>query len=202
MHKYVSIKWNVFWQVCQCFVFCALLEFALVNYASRSDMQRDRARERNERARRQWELEHADMQQLPPGSGPPTSGGGIPTSGSQTPGNNVTSMNHLGSSDALDGIPGFSLVSRPATIVHSKFFFFFEIGGRIDTKVEVHFFLQSWMMARITLVNEVQTAKTISWSLLSEWSSLQTVTYLGREIVAWVQRGAAAPLSPRISIKD
>ena len=39
-------------------MFCALLEFALVNYASRSDMQRDRARERMERARRQWELEH------------------------------------------------------------------------------------------------------------------------------------------------
>ena len=124
MHKYVSIKWNVFWQVCQCFVFCALLEFALVNYASRSDMQRDRARERNERARRQWELEHADMQQLPPGSGPPTSGGGIPTSGSQTPGNNVTSMNHLGSSDALDGIPGYSLVSKLPTIVHLKFLSF------------------------------------------------------------------------------
>lgn len=44
----------------QGFVFCALLEFALVNYASRSDMQRDRSRERVERARRQWELENAD----------------------------------------------------------------------------------------------------------------------------------------------
>ena len=41
-------------------MFCALLEFALVNYASRSDMQRDRSRERVERARRQWELENAD----------------------------------------------------------------------------------------------------------------------------------------------
>ncbi len=73
-------------------MFCALLEFALVNYASRSDMQRDRARERMERARRQWELEHADQvilaaevqykyititklmyffqNNLPPGSGP------------------------------------------------------------------------------------------------------------------------------------
>lgn len=59
-----------FVQVCQCFVFCALLEFALVNYASRSDMQRDRARERMERARRQWELEHADQQAMPPGAGP------------------------------------------------------------------------------------------------------------------------------------
>ena len=84
-------------------MFCALLEFALVNYASRSDMQRDRARERNERARRQWELEHADMQQIPPGnnSGPDS------TPGSQTPGTNK--MNHIGSSsEALDG---YSLVS-------------------------------------------------------------------------------------------
>ena len=44
----------------QGFVFCALLEFALVNYASRSDIQRERSRERMERARRQWELENAD----------------------------------------------------------------------------------------------------------------------------------------------
>lgn len=43
-------------------MFCALLEFALVNYASRSDMQRERARERIDRARRQWELEHGDME--------------------------------------------------------------------------------------------------------------------------------------------
>lgn len=50
---------DVWTGVCQTFVFCALLEFALVNYASRSDMQRDRARERMERARRQWELENA-----------------------------------------------------------------------------------------------------------------------------------------------
>jgi len=49
---------DVWTGVCQGFVFCALLEFALVNYASRSDMQRDRARERIERARRQWELEN------------------------------------------------------------------------------------------------------------------------------------------------
>ena len=31
-----------------------------MNYASRSDMQRERARERLERARRQWELEHSE----------------------------------------------------------------------------------------------------------------------------------------------
>ena len=70
-------------------------------------MQRDRARERNERARRQWELEHADMQQVPPGSGPP----GMTPSGSATPRNNgPTTLNHIGSSDTIDGIPGFSLV--------------------------------------------------------------------------------------------
>ena len=77
-------------------------------------MQRDRARERNERARRQWELEHADMQQnLPPGSGPP----GMTSSGNATPGNNGPTMNHIGSSDTIDGIPGFSLVSFDLIIV-------------------------------------------------------------------------------------
>ena len=82
-------------------MFCALLEFALVNYASRSDMQRDRARERNERARRQWELEHADMEQMQQSGATPTSQGG------GTVGNNGPTMNHIGSSDALDGIPGY-----------------------------------------------------------------------------------------------
>ena len=91
-------------QVCQCFVFCALLEFALVNYASRSDMQRDRARERNERARRQWELENADLLQQANATGAtPTSQGGLV-------GNNGPTMNHIGSSDPLDGIPGYTLV--------------------------------------------------------------------------------------------
>ena len=70
-------------------------------------MQRDRARERNERARRQWELEHADMEQAQSGM-PGVSG----TTGSSTPaGNNGPTMNHIGSSDTIDGIPGYSLVS-------------------------------------------------------------------------------------------
>ena len=49
--------------VCQSFVFCALLEFALVNYASRSDMHRERGRERLQRAKRQWELENNETQE-------------------------------------------------------------------------------------------------------------------------------------------
>ena len=71
-------------------------------------MQRDRARERNERARRQWELEHTNYeQQTPdPGSGP------AGTTGTSTPaGNNGPTMNHIGHSDTIDGIPGYSLVS-------------------------------------------------------------------------------------------
>jgi len=62
-------------------------------------MQRDRARERMERARRQWELERAEM---PPGSSPPNSNGGLGQGTSQT------SMNHVG--EGVDGMPGFSLV--------------------------------------------------------------------------------------------
>lgn len=101
-------------QVCQCFVFCALLEFALVNYASRSDMQRDRARERNERARRQWELENAEH--LPPGSGPNPSSGVTPGSGNGN--NGGPTMNHIGSIDTIDGIPGYSLVSFSTIFRH------------------------------------------------------------------------------------
>ena len=69
-------------------------------------MQRDRARERNERARRQWELEQCeDMEQNPSATGR-TPGSG--TNG----GNNGPTMNHIGSSDTIDGIPGYSLVSE------------------------------------------------------------------------------------------
>lgn len=113
---------DVWTGVCQCFVFCALLEFALVNYASRSDMQRDRARERMERARRQWELEHADIEQTqqsgsngptnslgPPGSFARTSIGGATTlSGA----NSHQTMNHISSAVDQDGIPGFPLKKR------------------------------------------------------------------------------------------
>ena len=78
-------------------------------------MQRDRARERNERARRQWELEHCeDMEQNP--SAP----GGTPGSGTNG-GNNGPTMNHIGSNDTIDGIPGYSLVSE-------RFFFYFSFS--------------------------------------------------------------------------
>ena len=106
-------------QVCQCFVFCALLEFALVNYASRSDMQRDRARERMERARRQWELEHADMEQQAAAAAaggnaiPGHPGGGDGTTTQGTAGAAGTGgkqgMNHVGKSPG--GTPGGTLVS-------------------------------------------------------------------------------------------
>lgn len=46
---------DVWTGVCLTFVFMALLEFALVNYASRSDMQRESMKKQ----RRQCELEHA-----------------------------------------------------------------------------------------------------------------------------------------------
>ena len=98
-------------------------------------MQRDRARERMERARRQWELEHANMdsstqqqqqkQQQLPGT---KAAGGTATTTSSTPGSATTpknnGMNHIGATapgastavstaDAIDGIPGFpSLVSH------------------------------------------------------------------------------------------
>lgn len=45
---------DVWTGVCLTFVFGALLEFALVNYASRSDMHREQMKKQ----RRQWEFEH------------------------------------------------------------------------------------------------------------------------------------------------
>ena len=45
--------------VCLTFVFGALLEFALVNYASRSDKHREKLKEKLKEQRKQWEAEHA-----------------------------------------------------------------------------------------------------------------------------------------------
>lgn len=43
--------------VCLTFVFGALLEFALVNYASRSDKQREKMKEKVKEQKKQWEME-------------------------------------------------------------------------------------------------------------------------------------------------
>nr|XP_040570870.1 LOW QUALITY PROTEIN: glutamate-gated chloride channel-like [Lepeophtheirus salmonis] len=82
---------DVWTGVCQGFVFCALLEFALVNYASRSDMQRDRNRERMERARRQWELENADTIE--------NENTNLDSSGTIHGNNTSQEMNHVGHND-------------------------------------------------------------------------------------------------------
>ncbi|CAG0915268.1 unnamed protein product [Notodromas monacha] len=50
---------DVWTGVCLTFVFGALLEFALVNYASRSDMHRENMKKQQ---RRQWELEQAALE--------------------------------------------------------------------------------------------------------------------------------------------
>ena len=63
----------IYLQVCVTFVFGALLEYALVNYASRSDAQRLAKK----KVQKQWEIDHcsfdpAHMEDaLPPGAGPP-----------------------------------------------------------------------------------------------------------------------------------
>jgi hypothetical protein len=52
---------NLFWfQVCVTFVFSALLEYALVNYASRSDAQRLAKR----KVQKQWEIDHCAFEQM------------------------------------------------------------------------------------------------------------------------------------------
>ena len=51
---YLKKAIDVWTGVCLTFVFGALLEFALVNYASRSDAHRDKMKKQ----RKQWELDH------------------------------------------------------------------------------------------------------------------------------------------------
>lgn len=50
---------DVWTGVCLTFVFGALLEFALVNYASRSDKHREKLKEKLKEQKKQWEVEHA-----------------------------------------------------------------------------------------------------------------------------------------------
>ncbi|KAK8733029.1 hypothetical protein OTU49_006722, partial [Cherax quadricarinatus] len=50
---------DVWTGVCLTFVFGALLEFALVNYASRSDKHREKMKEKLKEQKKQWEAEHA-----------------------------------------------------------------------------------------------------------------------------------------------
>jgi len=63
-------------QVCVTFVFSALLEYALVNYASRSDA----ARLAKKKHQKQWELDHMNQFDAPPGvgGGPADGGDGVP----------------------------------------------------------------------------------------------------------------------------
>ncbi|XP_045615635.1 glutamate-gated chloride channel [Procambarus clarkii] len=48
---------DVWTGVCLTFVFGALLEFALVNYASRSDMQRDKVKKARQQQQHRWDME-------------------------------------------------------------------------------------------------------------------------------------------------
>lgn len=54
-------------QVCVTFVFSALLEYALVNYASRSDAQRLAKR----KVQKQWEIDHCTFEQMEEVTQPP-----------------------------------------------------------------------------------------------------------------------------------
>ena len=97
-----------------------------MNYASRSDMQRDRARERMERARRQWELEHADLEQQStgvtsnsvesaiPGHGPPNNASTVNTvnSSSMNNANTATPAARSLSNELIEGGPGYALVRK------------------------------------------------------------------------------------------
>ncbi len=51
---------KIWFQVCVTFVFSALLEYALVNYASRSDAQRLAKR----KVQKQWEIDHCAFEQM------------------------------------------------------------------------------------------------------------------------------------------
>ncbi|XP_045612840.1 glutamate-gated chloride channel isoform X3 [Procambarus clarkii] len=55
---------DVWTGVCLTFVFGALLEFALVNYASRSDKHREKMKEKFDEQKKQWEAEHAAALQM------------------------------------------------------------------------------------------------------------------------------------------
>ena len=57
-NKNSAVKFSsLFFQVCVTFVFGALLEYALVNYASRSDAQRLAKK----KVQKQWELDHCSF---------------------------------------------------------------------------------------------------------------------------------------------
>lgn len=76
------------------FVFGALLEYALVNYASRSDAQRLAKK----KVQKQWEIDHcsfdpAHMEDALPG-GPPPAGAGGPASNNGGGSFAMVSINH------------------------------------------------------------------------------------------------------------
>ena len=77
-------------------------------------MQRDRARERLERARRQWELENAEV----PMTSSTTAAGQPMTSSASNGGTAfVSSMNHIGET-SIDGVTTYSLASFELFLIH------------------------------------------------------------------------------------